>query len=179
MLRALPFPALVLASLFGWATVAQAWRCHGGIRLQKTWELYWQNGAELSCSHDAWVQDRLVLGVSAVSTRIGSAWASDALRQEEYLVHSQWRFRSGKRWEPFVGMALGWFWLHIENPLFQGIPHSSPLWVWEGGTSWEFRHGVGLQFGLGWHMLTGDGTQGPGSLYPLFMQTQLRWRFWP
>lgn len=161
------------------ATFSAAQNCVAGVRVQKTFELYWQNGLELECRHASLLSEHLSLGLSVVSSRLGSAYGSNALKQEEYLFNTAWYFRTGKYVQPYAGLSAGWFWLDVENPAFSVIPHSAPLLALQGGCRWNFGSRFSLQTGLGYHLLTGDGLSGPGSLYPLFMRLSLGVRVCP
>ena len=151
-------------------------RCLAGLRAQKTYELYWENGLDASCTHGSVLGGHLSLGLSAVSSRLGTALGTNALKQEEYLASILWNFRVRQRLQPYAGLGLGYFWLDVEDPLFEFLPHSSPLLAVQGGLTFAPSGPLAWRLGFGYHLIVGDGLSGPGSLYPLFVQTALLWR---
>ena len=159
--------------VMGWAG---SWSCDVGPRVERTWELYWENGAEVECSLANVFGGHLGLGASVTSTRIGSAWNPNALRQEQYLVNSAWNFRLQKRVRPYVNLSAGWFWLDVGPAIFDVIPHSSPLLVLGSGARVGIWGPISWNAGFGYHLITGDGKSGPGSIYPLFLHTSVQWR---
>lgn len=173
---------VLLISLLAMQAFAQSattkWECSVGARLQKTWELYFENGVEGNCQIPVW-GSRLSVGVAAVSTRLGTAFLSNALQQEQYWLQGQYTFRKGKRVEPYAGFGAGWFWLDVEDPMFNDIPHSAPLFALLGGAKVSINNWLLVRSGLGYQALVGNGEEGPGSVYPLFMQlnfeTRLKW----
>jgi hypothetical protein len=164
------FPLFLILLVSG-ALFAQDFRCDAGLRFQKTWELYWENGVEGSCSKQNILGGHPFLSASAVSSRLGSALGSNALRQEEYLLGLGWKFRTEKRIQPYIALQTGWFWLDVEEPMFEVLPHSSVLATFSFGSEIPVYGPFLTRIGMDYHLITGDGLQGPGSLYPLFMHT--------
>jgi len=166
--------ALALLSFSAWSSDLQ---CVVGPRIEKTWNLYWENGAEFTCSHPSLLWNHLGLGGSVTSTRVGSAFESNAVQQEQYFLSASWIFRLQKRVEPYVALNAGWFWLDVEDPIFNFLPHSAPLFALGGGTAVQVYGPVWCRFGIAYHLITGDGNSGIGSLYPLLLHTSVLWKF--
>lgn len=149
--------------------------CSAGLRLQRTWELYWENGFEGRCQVDS--SKGWTVGLAAISSRLGSAFHSNALEQESYWLWGGYSFRPHASIQPYSDFGVGFFWLDIENPqLFGDLPHSAILLTLEGGISSHWRT-WSLRSGLGYHLKTGNGKSGPGSLFPLFMHLGLEKNF--
>jgi hypothetical protein len=166
---------LLLALGLAWSSDFQ---CSVGPRFEKTIDLFWENGAEVACSSSSILWSHLGMGASITSTRIGSAFESNALQQEQYLLNARWIFRPQKRVEPYVGINAGWFWLNVENEaLFGWMPHSAPLFAVGAGTSANIFGPVWCSLGVDYHLITGDGNSGPGSLYPCILHASILWRF--
>jgi len=158
----------------GWSS---DWSCVIGPRVEKTWELYWENGVDGECSFEKILWGHLGIGASVTSTRIGSAWESNALRQEQYLLNFAWNFRLQKRVQPYVSLSGGWFWLDVGPEIFNEVPHSSPLAMVGTGARLQLWGPLSWKAGIGYHLITGDGLEGPGSLYPLILHSSVQWRF--
>src|SRR5579863_1559960 len=98
-----------------------------GIRLQQTVNLYNENGIALAYSNKTLFPDRLYLGFSYVSSRLGTAFASNAIKQDNYLVSAAWYFRQNHVIRPFVRLNAGYFSADYGEAIFDVLPRSSPL----------------------------------------------------
>lgn len=143
--------------------------CAAGLRFQKTLELYWENGIEARCQlPQTW--SKWSVGATVISSRIGSAFQSNAIEQETYWIWLDRKFRADKRIQPYTALGTGYFWLDVENPeIFSDLPNSSWLLTLEGGVQAQLPlPWLQVRSGIGYHLITGDGTTGPGTLYPLY-----------
>jgi len=163
------FRVTLFLSLVSWSALkAETWQCAAGPRLQKTWELYYENGLEASCTHAAILNHRLAAIFHITSSRLGSALVSRALEQENYLIGLHWIFRSPSRIRPWVGAETGYFHLDTESPLFDALPDQSPLLALTGGMLIVPQGKIQYRIGFGLNLITGNGVDGPGTLYPLY-----------
>lgn len=147
-----------------------------GLRFQKTHNLYWENGLTASYQNDSILNRQLVFGFSYVSSRLGSAMASNALKQDEfqfsvgYIKEKPW-FNFVK---PIVKLNTGYFTADYESAIFDVLPHSSFILSLEPGLVFEQPSiPVSGFLSFGYNFITGDGVSGPGSLYPLFYQVSV------
>ncbi|MDZ7315283.1 MAG: hypothetical protein ONA69_03730 [candidate division KSB1 bacterium] len=146
-----------------------------GPRLQKSVGLYWENGIVVEYSNSKLWDGRLSFGAAILSSRLGSAFHSNAVKQEEYLLSAAAVFRQEHLIRPLVKMHLGWFHADYEVELFDALPNSSFLWSLTGGLQIRPHIPAVLELGLGYNLITGNGVSGPGTLYPLFYQITLSW----
>lgn len=100
---------------------------------------------------------------------------SNALQQDNYLLSATYFFRSLKSLQPFVRLNTGYFVSDLEYDIFDDLPNSSVLLSPEVGLSYKTRSPFKLAASFGYNVITGDGIDGPGTLFPLFVQTGVTW----
>jgi hypothetical protein len=158
-------------------THGQAHEFAVGLRMQKSIHLYWENGVAIDYANANWLDKQLHLGFSYCTSRLGTAWHSNAIKQDNYLVYGGYHMRKEKVWQPLVKLNLGYFYADMEYDMFKVLPHQSPLVSFEAGVALQFDLPLRLVTSLGYNFITGDGTSGPGTLYPLFYQFTLQYVF--
>lgn len=146
-----------------------------GIRVQKSVNLYYENGFTVQYSDDALASERLYFGLSYVSSRLGSAIGSNALKQDNYLFSTSFFFRPNRLIRPLIRANIGYFIADIEEAFFDNIPDKSLLLSPEAGICLDPEFPLKFTASLGYNLITGDGIKGPGTLYPVFFQTSLSW----
>ncbi len=146
-----------------------------GIRIQKTVNLYNENGISAQYSHPTLCFDKLYFGFSYVTSRLGTAFHSNAIKQDNYIFSSSWMFRPKHLIRPFARLNTGLFSADYEEAVFDVLPHSSLLLSPEGGVCFETQIPLKISLSLGYNLITGDGMTGPGTLYPLYLQTTISW----
>jgi len=156
---------------------AQSHEINVGVRLQKSLHLYWENGFTLHYAHTGVLRGDLHAGLTYATSRWGSAWHSNAIRQDQYLLSGTYYFRHEKRWQPFIRANTGYFWADMEEAIFEVLPHQSLLLSAEGGIRFRFRTPLRVAPSLGYNFITGDGISGPGTLYPVFYQITMTYAF--
>lgn len=80
-----------------------------GPRLQKTVNLYYENGITLQYASDRLLSQRLYLGFSYISSRLGTALGSNALKQDNIFLSASYYFRPQRVVQPFVRLNAGYF----------------------------------------------------------------------
>lgn len=146
-----------------------------GLRFQKSVNLYYENGITVQYSDERILNNRLFLGVSYVSSRLGSAMGSNAIKQDNFLISGTWMFRPGRALQTFLRLNTGYFIANYEDPVFDVLPNNSFLISPETGISYRFSFPLKAGVSLGYNLITGDGINGPGTLYPLYVQTSITW----
>lgn len=144
-----------------------------GARLQKTHNLYWENGVSAEYTHSKLWDKRIIVGFHYCSSRFGSAIHSRAIKQDNYLVSLGLNIMKNTLFSPIVRVNGGYFHADIEEALFADLPKSSPLLSLEGGLQCKPKYPIGLTATLGYNLITGDGLNGPGTLYPLYTQLSI------
>ncbi len=146
-----------------------------GLRFQKTINLYYENGVTIQYTDDRLLSQRLYFGLSYVTSRLGTAMGTNAIKQDNIFLSSTYIFRPERRLQPFLRLNTGYFIADYEEPFFDVLPNTSFLLSPEGGLGFKFNNPLKVNFSLGYNLVTGDGIDGAGTLYPLFVQTAITW----
>jgi len=141
-----------------------------GLRVQKTEQLYWENGVGADFTSDFLLQKKIHLKLSYVTSRIGSAFLSNAVRQDNVIIGADWRFRSDKDFQLFAGLNTGFFHADMEIPKFDVLPHNSMLLQLEAGLFYKFKFPLATSLSVGYNVINGDGVNIPGTLFPVYYQ---------
>ena len=141
-----------------------------GLRVQKTEQLYWENGLTADYTSDFLLHKKIHLKISYVSSRLGSAFLTNAIRQDNILIGADWRFRSDKDFQLFAGLNTGFFHADMELPQFDVLPHNSILLQLETGLFYKFKFPMATSLSVGYNAINGDGVNVPGSLFPVYYQ---------
>lgn len=147
-----------------------------GFRFQHSINMYSENGITLQFTPKNLLNDQLSFGVSYISTRFGSALNSNAIIQDNILLHSTYIFSSSSL-SPLIRLNTGYCFADYESSLFDEIDSSMPLFSLEAGARYEFDIPLKVQASLGYNLITSDGSTGIGTVYPLFVQCTLLWSF--
>jgi hypothetical protein len=146
-----------------------------GLRAQKAVGMYYENGLILQYTDERLAAERLYLGLSYVSSRLGTAFNSNAIRQDQFLLSASYLFRPGHVLRPMLRANTGYFVADFESPLFDELPNTSLLLSSEAGICIDPAHPLKWMVSIGYNFISGNGVDGPGTLYPLFLQTSLSW----
>lgn len=147
-----------------------------GFRFQYSINMYTENGITLEFTPKNLLNDQLSFGASYISTRFGSAFNSNAIIQDNMLLHSTYVFSSSSL-SPLVRLNAGYCFADYESSLFDEIDSSMPLLSLEAGARYVFDIPLVVQASLGYNLITSDGSSGIGTVYPLFIQCTLLWSF--
>ena len=145
----------------------------GGIRIQKAQKLYWENGFSFDFASPGFAGRRIHLGVSYVTTRLGSAVGSNAIKQDNYLINAGYYFRHQKQLHPFIRLNTGYFHADYEEDIFDVLTNKALLLSIDAGLSYEFRIPLTISLSAGYNLNSGTGSSGPGTLYPVFYQMSI------
>jgi hypothetical protein len=145
----------------------------GGIRIQKAQKLYWENGFSFDYASPKIADSRIHFGLSYVTTRLGSAVGSNAIKQDNFLVSAGYHFRHQKQLQPFIRLNTGYFHADYEEDIFNVLPNSAFLMSADAGLYYEFRIPFTVSLSAGYNLNSGNGTSGPGTLYPFYYQMSI------
>ena len=146
-----------------------------GLRLQKTINLYNENGLSVQYSHPTLCYDKLYFGLSYVTSRLGTAFNSNAIKQDNYILSGTWMFRPQHVVRPFARLNTGYFHADYEYAIFDDLDNNSMLLSPEGGVCFETHLPLKISLSMGYNVITGNGVNGAGTLFPLYLQTTLSW----
>lgn len=146
-----------------------------GLRFQKSVNLYYENGVTARYSDERLLSRQLYLGFSYVTSRLGSAMGSNAIKQDNFIFSGTYYFQPEKTIQPFISMNIGYFYADYEYAVFDDLPNSSILLSPEAGLSYQTSLPLKIGASLGYNLITGDGIEGPGTIYPVYFQTSITW----
>jgi hypothetical protein len=107
---------------------------------------------------------------------LGSALTGNAVKQDNYILGADWRFRHDKDFQIFAGINTGFFHADMEIPQFSILPHNSMLFSLETGICYRFKFPVSASLSAGYNLINGDGLTVPGTLFPVFYQLSVYYR---
>jgi hypothetical protein len=151
-------------------TFAQGTHIDIGLRSQKSFGLYLENGLVSQFSFDSLANNQLFLGIGYISSRLGSAIGSNAIKQDNYQVWASYYFKKDQKFRPFVSLGSGYFVADYESEVFGALDRSSMLLSLSSGLEWATSTPLKVNFAIGYNLISGNGSEGPGTLYPVFAQ---------
>jgi len=163
------FVSLIIISN-SYAQDADSYELGVGLRFQKTEQLYWENGFGVDYTSGFLLNKKIHLKMSFASSRLGSAFSSNAVRQDNYLVGADWRFRSHKDLQIFAGFNTGFFHADMETPQFDVLPHNAMLFSLETGLFYKFKFPLAMNLSVGYNLINVNGADSPGTLFPVYYQ---------
>ena len=144
-----------------------------GVRIQKAQKLYWENGLALDFTSPKIANKHIHLGFSYVTTRLGSAMGTNAIKQDNFLVNVGYFFRNEKKLQPFTRLNTGYFYADYESEIFDELQNSALLLSIDTGLSYKFNAPITLHLSAGYNLNSGNGASGPGTLFPVFYQMSI------
>lgn len=170
--------ALLFAFIFGSSNSnVLANELSAGLKFQQALHFYNENGITLEYSSDDILDNAITFGASYYTSRIGTAFHSNAIPQDNFLVHSTYYFLHDKPFKPMVKLNAGYCFADYGSELFHEIDNSMPLLSFELGAAYAFDVPLKLHASIGYNLHTSDGISGVGTVYPLFAQYSVLWRF--
>jgi hypothetical protein len=146
-----------------------------GVKLQKTHSLYYENGFNAEYSSSEFLANQFHSGFSYISSRFGSAFNSNAIKQDIILFHTSYTFLEKAILNPFIKLNAGLIIADYQSPLFDDIDNTMPLTSIDLGLSYTPIKPLKAQVSLGYNIITSDGTSGVGTVYPLYFNIIIMW----
>jgi hypothetical protein len=137
--------------------------------------LYWENGFSIQYSNRKVKPDNLYFGFSYVTSRLGSAINSNAIKQDNLLFNASWHFGINHVLRPIATLNLGYFTADYEEQIFEDLHNSSFVLSPEAGLIYVTKSPLKIMLTMGYNVITGNGEDGASTLYPLFFQTTISW----
>ena len=120
--------------------------------------------------------DRLYFGFTYITSRLGTALNSNAIKQDNFLFSPAYYFRRKHIWRPFVRINAGYFAADYGSKIFDVLPSKSLLLSSDAGISIQTSLPLKISASLGYNFITGNGINNvPGTIYPVFYQLTLSW----
>ena len=147
-----------------------------GIVYQKSISLYNESGCMIECGNTKILQSKLHFALSITSTRLGSAFRSNALKQESYLFSCLYIFRHKKLLTPILAGNIGLIHVDYGSPIFSDLQSTAALLSPELGLRVNPKSPICGTLSVGCNLLTGDGDTGVGSVVPFFYRLNLLYK---
>jgi hypothetical protein len=149
----------------------------GGVVFQKTQNLYIENGVGLDYTCNRLLKKKIHIKATYLSSRLGSAIGSNALKQDNFILGADYRFFSDKQLQLIAGLNTGLFTVDYENNVFNDLPSSSLLLAIETGLNYKFKQlPLSASLSVGYNLRNGNGVDIPGSLFPVFYKLGFMYR---
>ncbi len=146
-----------------------------GLKFQKTHKLYYENGIIAEYSSSAFLGNNFHTGLSFISSRLGSAFNSNAIKQDIFLLHTSYSFLDKAVVNPFIKLNAGFIIADYQDPVFDNIDNIMPLSSIDFGLSYTPNLPIKAQASFGYNIITSDGTSGVGTVYPLYFNILIMW----
>lgn len=147
---------------------SKSFELNTGVVSQQTLKLYCENGVGIDIAGDFLMDKKLHVKLTYLSSRLGSALGSNAIKQDYYLLGFDWRFRSQRDFQIFAGLSTGYFMADYEESMFNVLPSSSVVIAPEVGLVYKFKIPISITATGGYNVINGDGFNHPGTLFPLY-----------
>lgn len=152
----------------------QSQKINVGIRIQKTQNMYWENGVSLQYAFKKFKPKQFYLGFDIVSSRLGSALGSNAIKQSHFLFSGNWNFIPDQPYHFITRLNIGYFHSDLEYEIFDEIPNTAFLLSPEIALGYTFsQFPMALQLGSGYYIDFAKPGYSPGTLLPLYYHLDL------
>ena len=149
-----------------------------GVRIQKTHGMYWENGLTAQYTIEKFKPDNFYVGFSYISSRLGTAMGTYALKQDNYIANAGWNF--GKKVKPFrvhARLNFGYFQAEQVSEIFKDVPRTAFLFSPEIGFKYTFSQlPITLNLGAGYYLLMDEEGTLPGTLQPLYYHLDITYQ---
>ncbi len=164
------FSFAILSFSFSQNNSGSSYELGVGIISQQTLKLYSENGAGVDFAADFLLNRHLHVKVSYVTSRLGSAFGSNAIKQDSYLFGLDWRFRAQQNFQVLAGISTGYFMADYEESMFNSLPSKSIMFAPELGFVYKLHFPLSVGLTGGYNVINGNGINVPGSLFPVYLR---------
>lgn len=160
---------LIIVIAFLGGITLQAQHLNVGVKAQKTQLMYWENGISARYSFASFKPDQFQVGLDYITSRLGTAFQSNALKQDSYIASATWYFIKEKAFHFFTKFNMGYFHVNLEEDFFDELPNTAFLLSPEVGFSYDFKNlPIAINLGSGYNIGLVEESKSPGTLQPLF-----------
>jgi hypothetical protein len=137
-----------------------------GSLFQKSYHFYWENGITATYRPANIMNSRLGIGLNILSSKLGSALGTNAIRQNQILVFGQYDFRPGKSIRPFVQANFGYIKAQFDQLKFSDLELQSLLMSINAGVAGTIKENWILKGSQGYNIIGSNGRSGLATIYP-------------
>ncbi len=159
----------IVLLLFSSSIILQAQTFNAGVRIQYTQNMYWENGISAQYSFKDFAPNKLYLGFDYVTSRLGSALGTNALKQDNFIFSGSWFFNHDKPFHFVTRLNVGYFYANMESEIFSDVPNTAFLLSPEIGFNYTFNNlPLSINLGSGYYIDFAKEGYSPGTLQPLY-----------
>ncbi|MDI1355583.1 MAG: hypothetical protein PSX36_11730 [bacterium] len=147
-----------------------------GFRAQKAIGFYWSNGICAEYALEKILKGSLAFGLNYISSSMGTAALSNAIHCSEINGSLIKYFRMRKPLKTLLRLNAGYAHANYPSDIYKNIPNQSMTLSLELGLVYDFKIPLRLALGGGYNVISGKGTKGLGTLYPVYGQFSIIYR---
>lgn len=147
-----------------------------GLLFQKSYHFYWENGISATYRASYLLDNRLGIGLNLLSSRLGSALGTNAIKQDQILLFGQYDFRPGKSIRPFVQLHVGYLKAQYDQEFFSELADQSMLTSINFGITGTVKEMLVLKGSFGYNIIGGNGQSGLATIYPLIFHLSAQYK---
>ena len=164
---------ILLAALLS-GVMASAQELNVGLRFQKTHYMYWENGISAQYSFAKFKPSQFYLGFDFVTSALGTAMGSNAIKQSSYIASGSWYFNKEKQFRLIGRLNVGYLVANLESEIFDDLPNTAFLLAPEFGLSYQFKElPIRINAGMGLYLSMQESYNTPGTFQPLYYHLTL------
>lgn len=152
------------------------WNIEVGIRAKKFAGFYWENGLTGEISSESLMQNKLHFGANFTTSILGTAFLKNAIPTYNIELSALYYWRMDKQIQPLARINGGLAFADYNNA-YSSLPSFMPIFSLETGISYQASEIWRLTLSGGLNLITGNGVKGIGTVYPIFGQFSLFYRF--
>ncbi|MFT6746847.1 MAG: hypothetical protein ACJAZ2_001192 [Glaciecola sp.] len=147
-----------------------------GLLLQKSYHFYWENGITVTYRPSNIMNCRLGVGLNVLSSRLGSALGTNAIKQDQILLFGQYDFLPSKTIKPFVQLNFGYLKAQYDQDIFSELEDESLLTSINIGVTGTVKEMLVIKGSLGYNIIGGNGQSGLATVYPLIFHLSVQYK---
>lgn len=148
-----------------------------GIRVQKAMGFYWTSGLTGEFCSEKFLNKKLSLGANFTTSVLGNGIRKNAVKTYELDLSAIKYFRPNKVVQPLARLNLGYMYAAYGKEFSNSIPNKSFLCSLEFGSAFVFAEKWKPSVGFGYNIITGNGTKGLGTVFPLYAHVSWQYVF--
>jgi len=142
--------------------------------LQRSMGMYTENGLSLDYRNASMRSSKVEYNLFAITSVLGSALGTNALRQAHFGLSSTYFFRKDKALRSYVRLGVAYFVSEKTAAIFETVPRKDTYIFPETGIRYAWQKTpLSLLMGLGYRVQMNPENQSPGTLNPLFYHLTL------
>ncbi|MDP2387762.1 MAG: hypothetical protein Q8M29_15420 [Bacteroidota bacterium] len=166
---------IVLAFYDGRSTASPYYRMRepvptisAGLRIQKAMGFYWTSGITGEFCSEKFLKKKLSLGANFTTSVLGNGIRKNAIKTYELDLSAIKYFRPNKVVQPLARLNIGYMYAAYGKEFKGSIPNNAFLCSLEFGSAFIFNEKWKPSVGFGYNIITGNGTKGLATVFPLY-----------